>query len=71
MNDVFIEALRITNFSSAKKGKHYNKGFGFVKKKENQQDKSATASKPPLSKKEHDTLLRKLKKHGTWISLLH
>ena len=61
LNDVFIEASRITSFSSAKKGKHYNKGFGFVKKKENQQDKSAKASKPPLSKKEHDTLLRKLK----------
>ena len=30
LSDVFIEASRLTSFSSAKKGKHYNKGFGFV-----------------------------------------
>ena len=30
LSDVFIEASRLTSFSSAKKGKDYNKGFGFV-----------------------------------------
>ena len=61
MNDVFIEALRITSFSSAKKGKHYNKGFGFVTTKKNQQDKSTRAHKSTLTREYHDRLIKNLK----------
>ena len=37
LKDVFIEAARITNFSSAKRDKHYNNGFGYATTADNQQ----------------------------------
>ena len=61
LKDVFIEAARITNFSSAKRGKHYNNGFGFVTITDNQQDKSTSAHKTTLTRENHDRLIKKLK----------
>ena len=61
LHDVFIEAAQITNFSSAKRGKHYNNGFGFVTITNNQQDKSRSAHETTLTRENHDRLIKKLK----------